>query len=811
MPQLVNISTQYRNKLKNGDAFTDNISDFTTNQTGNVMEESQCIITCDVEWFANSDLTDVWVVDDINNIITRTIGNFSTDGFRVGHKFRFISDWSIDNSLPNVFEATIDFIRQDGLRLDFTVTSGVVPATGNYPDVGIRALGNASENYLTGIVYSFGFVENDDTTEFNSLVTGNEMSYQVGNIPRAVSDQDMIPVGTLRDWVTGEAKASFLSESDFVQSFSISHQYIIQPWFRDGETENTKNNIPPAEFSGANSLKHVFKVDFREAISNPNNSITNTLDNNLGSVGFFDENYNGLGKAYEIVSVSYEDAFTNSVDGLQVSLKTIATIEVSLIGGSIPAGQKAGVFVSLLPPQSEYQDKTTTLRDNFIYDSLYHTEGTAATVGTNVIKLFDSSIVGGNLVIVAEFENNNNQQAILSSIANPNYVIGVNIADESLSNALSNRIVLKELNEYVVNNDVDGLITFDKFNFHFADSQIGVDTGFTDFFGWNEDSLAIEFNFYLNLSSLKQAFLNTIGFYLVAYNETTGEVFANDATFFFNLSNIVVSGGVQQIEIDTTRNYLFEEGNQYNKAEITTGIKVGDNQNYSGVIAQKIRWEDWIENRFADTIFYDSGQPQNGLNFKSSNYSGQNDYTIRLGVKSNVQGLDSLGISRATDYLTLSPPITVNDYNVGFDYTCTVELFRASNSSPVGTVLRGENTLIRATFTGTAAITDLTSFWSAIKMQVDNENGQQIREISTTGPDSSELLIPKSGFSLLDMYLDSGNVVAECLVNGDNVAIANYNISARIRPIAVDECFVEFEKGECIQLENGELLQLEKQ
>ena len=37
MPQLVNISTQYRNKLKNGDAFTDNISDFTTNQTGNVI------------------------------------------------------------------------------------------------------------------------------------------------------------------------------------------------------------------------------------------------------------------------------------------------------------------------------------------------------------------------------------------------------------------------------------------------------------------------------------------------------------------------------------------------------------------------------------------------------------------------------------------------------------------------------------------------------------------------------------------------------------------------------------------------------
>lgn len=814
MGQLINISTEYRNKLKNGDNFGTNPSDFTINFTGNVMEETQCIITCEVEWFANSDLTDSWFVDDVNNIITRTIGSFFDDGFALGQKFRFISDWSADNTTPNVFEATIDFIRQDGLRIDFTVTSGVVPTAGNYPDVGIRALGNASENYLTGLVYKFGFVENDDNTQFNSLITGNEMAYQVGNIPRVVGNQNMFPVGTIIDWVTGSADVTFASESDFTQVFTITHNFVNQPWFRDGETENTKKGIPPSEFAGSSSLKHVFNVDFRKALSNPNISIQSTVDNNLGSIGFFDENFNGLGRGYNIDSVVYQDTLsTDIVTGLQAGKRTTATITISKNSGAIPAGQRAGLFVSLFPPQSNYQDTVTTnLVENFIYDSLYHDEGTPITTSLGVIKAFDSSISGGNLIIVAQFECNNNQQAILSDISNPNYVIGVNMFNDSLTNEQSDRIVLKEVNEYVVNTDVEGLINFDQFDFHFGSSEIGTDVGFTDFAGWVEDSLAIEFNFTLNLNVLKQAFLNTLGFVLVAYNESTGETFNNGNVFFFNLSDVVVSGGSQQIEIETTRNYLYEGGVQFNEASITTGAKVGDNQNYSGVFAQKIRWEDWISNRFADTVFYNSGESQNGLNFKSSNYAGINDYTIRMQVLANVSGLNDVGQTRQTDYRILSPPISVNNYNVGIGYTCVIELFRASNSAPIGAPLVGEDTLVRATFTAdSGAITDLTGFWAAIKVQPDNQNGQQISELSINTIDSLGLLKPKGGFNFLSMVIDSGNVVCECLMDGNKLSNIRYNFSARIDTSDDDGCFVEFEKGKCIMLESGKLLKLEKQ
>lgn len=808
MPQVLNISKKYLNQLKNGVGYTDNLADFTNNYTGVIMEGVQCVLDVEIEWFANSDGVDEWNIDGVNNTITRTIGSFVNDGFNIGQKFRFISGWSTDNSSPNEFEATIDFIRQDGLRLDFTVTAGAVTSTGIQPNVGIRALGNAPENYLTGLVYRFGFVENSSGPSFTSLVTSNNMGYRVGSIPRSATVNPMTPVGNILDWVTGTSSVEFVSESDYLQSYQIKHSFVVQPWFRDGERIDTQNNIPPNEFEGTNSLKHVFDLDFRQVLSDPNTAIQSAVVDSIGSVGWFDENFNGLGKDYNIVSIAYEDTLsTDAVDSIQASLRTTVTIEVEKEGGPIPAGQKAGLFISLLAPQIQYQDKTTTLLDNFLYDSAYHVEGAGTTIGTNIVQSLTSSIVSGNLVIVAELEYSASQKTTLSTINQPYYVLGLNIADMSLSNALSDRITLKaDIQPYVLSSDVSGLIAFDKLDFHFADSIIGVDTGYTNFEGWNNDSLAIEFNFTLERDVLKDAVLNTISFDLVAFEDSTGNSFDLDSTSI-DLSTVIISAGIQQIDIDNSRVYLFEDGNQYKKVEINTGALAGTLQNYSGVFAQKIRWEDWLRNLQANTIFFNSIAPNNGLNFKSSNYSGLNGYSVRMVVRANVQGIDDLGISKATDYEIVSPAITVNDYNVSVGYTCVIETLRESNLSDLGgAVLVNNNTLVRATFTAdSGAITGITGFWAAITLQNSNDSGQQISELAIDGLDSSGLLKPKDGFSFLSIDIVSGNVVCECLVDGSKSEAVNYNFSARIKATPDDECFVEFMDGECSEFMDGEL------
>lgn len=809
MPQIINISTEYRNEFKNGSDFTANPSDFTQNYTGNAMEKVQCFISASVEWFSNSDLADVWNVDGVNSIITRTVGDFKNDGFRIGQKFVFISDWSSDNSTPNEFEATIDFIRDNGLRIDFTVTSGAVTSTGPQPNVGIRAKGNAPENYLTGIVYNFGFVQNNAASSFTSLVTDNNMSYQAGNIPRVTTPEDLQPVGGILDWVTGSAIVEFVSDSDFTQNYKILHEFIVHPYYRDGELNDLQSNIPQNEFEGSNSLKHVFELDFRQVLSDPNTAIIDRFTDSLGSVGWFDETFNGLGKAYNIVSISYQDTISsNSVESLQAGKRTTVTIEVEKIGGTISAGQKAGFFVSLLPPQSQYQDKTTIQTDNFLYDGLYHVEGGATDIGTNIIKSLDSSIVSDNLVLVAEIEYNATQKSVLSSISSPFYLIGVNIGDISLDNAKTDRLTLNaDVNTYITSNDVSGLIQFDKFDIHFGNSEIGVDTGFTSFSGWNQDSLSIEFDFSLERDIAKDAFLNTLSFKLVAYEDATGNYFELDSTNI-DISSDIVSNGIQQINVDSERAYLFEDGNQYKKVQVNTGALVGTLQNYSGVFAQKIRWEEWINNLKADPVFFDAAKANNGLNFESSNYSGINGYSVRLLVKANVQGLDDLQNSVSTLYNFFSNPLSVFKYNIGNGYTCVIETFRASNGANLGgETLFNEDTLIRATFTADSGpVTDLTGFWSAIKMQIANDTGQQISELSTTYIDDSDLLKPKQGFSFADMQIVSGNVVTEVLVNSSKIQSGKYNISARIDTPETVDCFVEFMNGDCFEFMNGDLI-----
>jgi hypothetical protein len=117
--------------------------------------------------------------------------------------------------------------------------------------------------------------------------------------------------------------------------------------------------------------------------------------------------------------------------------------------------------------------------------------------------------------------------------------------------------------------------------------------------------------------------LNSLEFALVAFNTVTNSYFTLDAPYFINTAGAVVSGGVQQINITQSRGYtgLFDEN--FNRVEVRAGAKVGDLQAYNFLFSQKIRWQDWLNNPNADTIFFDNTKPQNNLNFKSSNYSAQ--------------------------------------------------------------------------------------------------------------------------------------------------------------------------------------------
>jgi len=162
----------------------------------------------------------------------------------------------------------------------------------------------------------------------------------------------------------------------------------------------------PDLLAGLNSLKYVFSPGFRTVLSNPNTEKEETYEDNLGSVAWFNENFNGFNNNYQVDSITYEDEpTTDSADGILISGKTKVTINVTDLVGTFSVGERAGVYVSYLPSQTEYQNTTLTdLKDNFIYDNAINNKGLAGVAGQNFITNFEIATGTGADKMVLTFE-----------------------------------------------------------------------------------------------------------------------------------------------------------------------------------------------------------------------------------------------------------------------------------------------------------------------------------------------------------------------------------------------------------------------
>jgi len=155
---------------------------------------------------------------------------------------------------------------------------------------------------------------------------------------------------------------------------------------------------------------------------------------------------------------------------------------------------------------------------------------------------------------------------------------------------------------------------------------------------------------------------------------------------------------------------------------------------------------------------------------------------------SNLSGTSDLGVGGITDYHILTAPITVYDYdldgNVIPEWSGTIETFNPLNLTDLdGAILTGQDTLFRITWVNVnGAITDLTDITAIHRIEETDQNGYDIDEVGTLYSfPSNNRVIPKGGFTNLDMYLDSGNVITECLINGSRLNTGiGYNLSGKI-------------------------------
>ena len=788
------VESKFLNQFQNGDDFLDSTGDTTPNLAASVMEKMKIIQQVDVSWDSEASESDRFDVDATNLTLIRTgSGSFINDGFSVGDKFDLLQDY--DDTQVFDFQGEITSVSDS--TIIFTVISGTPSSTVlGYINAGIRGL-----TPLEGLIYNFGLIDNNANFSITSNATGSDQGYYAAGIGadsgsgRSTSFVDLQRLGSNKDWITGSAKCRYVSNpSTYVQRFEIEHEFTVVPYYKEGELENLQDNVIPDLLAGLNSLKYVYEPKFRTTISNPNTEKSVRLERNLGSVAWFNENFNGFNNNYQVNSISYKEAATsNSADGVIIGSKTEVRVEVkNLVGDWISGGERAGVYVSYLPNQDEYENTTLTdFNENFLYDNALNNEGLTAVDGSNnIISNFRIlPLDDDELTLIFDVEYSSLQKAFLSqrnSEEDIYFIIGVQLGDATLSSGNSDRVtLLADVNTYDESADIPDLIVNPSFNLFPYKEVVGVDTGFTSLVQWNEDGFTMQGSFDLNLN--KDAVLNTLEFRLVAENSTIGSFFELDS-FVFNVANPVVVNGVQQFNLVTTRGYNLEAGSQFNDVSLTNGGLSAGLQTYNLRFSQKISWQDWIANNLVDSVFYDNSKINDNFNDKSSNYSDLNGYNIKLSMFSNLSGTSDLGVGGITDYHILTSPITVYDYDLDGntipEWSGTIQTFNPVNSTDLdGAILTSQDTLFKITWVNVnGAITDLTDITAIHRIEETNQNGYDIDEVGTLYSfPSSNRIIPKSGFTNLDMYLDSGNVITECLINGSQLNTGiGYNLSGKI-------------------------------
>lgn len=513
--ELIEVDTRFYNPIDNSGDLSQNPSDFTTNLTGSVMEQERLLNQIQIRWFSTASPADTFEFIAVGggtgsgNIVNRTTGNFFADGFRIGDRALYFNNLDINVAQPAQADYLIEIegISEDGQSMQFEFVSAVtIPnvISGTVDNAFIVADPTQAESYLTALRYSFGIIGNEEATNYGSKTTGNEQIYSGVNIGaggvRSTTFVDMLPSGQYRDWVTGTARVRFVQNNVFFQVFEIEHIYVINPYYIDGQLSNLQNKIVPTDLSGNNSYKYAYRADFRKVISDPNAGKVFVKDNKQGSVGWFQENFNGLPSKYQVNSITYVDQSSGQpIEGIATAGTTRATIVVEkTVGGDFNPTDIYGICVSYLPTADEYTNKTTDLLENFLYDNAYSIIGNTLNF-TGIIKRLSSSAVTNTLTIEVDFSYDTSQQLRINTESF--YVLAVHVGDVTSPAGNSDRVMLiSDVTNYQAPALIPGLAGVDSFKFLVHGEELGVDLGNDDIKTWDEDGILATFDFWLDRS-----------------------------------------------------------------------------------------------------------------------------------------------------------------------------------------------------------------------------------------------------------------------------------------------------------------------
>jgi len=752
----------------------------------NVSEYIQATLDIELYWYAEPTSFEIY---DNGARITRTDGRkFFDDGFSVGDDFviQFNFDAAGKNNAGNITS-----ISENGntlfTNLNDATLNGVYDADAECLISGNTALNDA--------YYNFGLIENQESFNTISKLTGENQGYYFKSISGPVIGE---PLGISKAWqsdFTGSPTIESLGASNqpitrgpnfggvggtvvanTVLNFRIIHRFALLPYYTAEQLQNIQQLISPSFLFGNNSLKYVFDANFKKSLSDEDSNKTVNFKNLQGSVGFYDENFNGIKTVFKKDSIEYtiQSTALNNNSLLFGEITEVETI-ISRDSGAFTGAENIMISHSYLPTDEDiYLNQDQFFEENLLFESV--DKGSSGTIVKNVTT---------TLLSPTELQVNFEIDLIsLPSLGGQkldetdNYLLSVLVDTPSLSPEESDRtVVLLDVNVYDSTKDIPDLLIVDEFVNYDHGTDIS-EIGFTDYKGWIQDGYAVKGSF--RLDRTKQALIETFNINLVAWKDGTEDFFLIQSNQF-NVTNAVIdSDGNQQINIEELQGFKLDTLDQFNQKILTTGAFDGTFINYDFQLGLKIDWQEWIALPDADTVFYDINEPNNGLNKDSSNYSLKDGYTLMTVIDANISNNEV-----TTNYIHKSELIA-NDFGeiASEDWTLLpIDTFDTDLNNLNGAVLNGETTIIKAEFQPNFVVTPiLADYYGIIRIEKNlSATDKEIYELSSVrSAPVDNLLLPLELETVLKLSLNGSNIVLECRTDETLIQNVSYNIYARL-------------------------------
>lgn len=630
------LSRKFYSQIRNGEAFSSSLSDFSTNLTGSVMERIRAEIEVQLSVLSLATASNAFTVNDTAKTITRASDNWEDDGWKVGDEFSVTGDLT--------FTGTI--IALDDLELTYTLDTGT-DTGGPYTTLNIYL----TSEYL-GAIWQFGLPENDDNSGiFQNVVDGSDQLYTVTGILATYKTMNATPGA--KSWITGDARIKRGTLTNGVCTYTIQQDFTILPYFLQEIEQNLIDGTSPVDyFEGLSSLKFIWNLELRKVLSDPNTQHVFTETDQLGSVGWFNENYNGYVNNFTLESLTYQETASGDVlSGISIDEKTTITAQISS-DGLFTLDTNVGGYISAALDPVSYLANTTMHDTLWMFDN-HIVKVDTTVVGTGVIKRIQAIFVDAdNITIEIDVEYSASQKALL--LNEQRFVLGLQVEDVSLQRPVSDVVMLLgDFGTYEKSADVTGLLTPVSLEF-LSHPQADSDVGYTSVRGWIEDNFLAKFRFGVDVEI--PARIKAIIFKLIARN-TAGREFTIQS-YSMDLSSgplQSIGGGLfkQAFNLDTTRGFPLAVGDFMNR------VRLAEYNDDSG-----FRYGEYTQSALTLAVLYDSAF-DSGVS--PSLVIDDNDGSGILISASVEEGFtsDAGGIGGLVSYISIDPTASITGIRGG--------------------------------------------------------------------------------------------------------------------------------------------------